>query len=69
MLREIEIFTKQVERKIRVNLVLVFLILINREDKSSSLLIPGVFPLGLDALLEVLNRVHPPPCILDLVAA
>lgn len=68
MLREIEIFTKQVEHKIRINLVLVFLILINREDKSSSLLISGVLPLRLDTLLEVLNRVHPPPCIFDLVA-
>lgn len=55
MLRKIEIFTKQVEHKIRVNLVLVFLILINREDKSSSLLVSGVLPLRLDTLLEVLN--------------
>lgn len=69
MLREIEIFTKQVEHKIRINLVLVFLVLINREDKSSSLLISGVLPLRLDTLLEVLNRVDPPPCIFDLVAA
>jgi hypothetical protein len=69
MLREIEIFTKQVEHKIRINLILVFLVLINREDKSSSLLISGVLPLRLDTLLEVLNRVDPPPCIFDLVAA
>lgn len=68
MLRKIEIFTKQVEHKIRINLILVFLVLINREDKSSSLLISGVLPLRLDTLLEVLNRVDPPPCIFNLVA-
>lgn len=68
MLREIKIFTKQVKDKIGINLILVFLILINREDKPSSLLISGVLPLGLDTLLEVLNRVHSSPLILDLVA-
>jgi hypothetical protein len=69
MLRIIEIFTHQVEDQISIDLVLILLVLIDWENKSASLLVPGIFPLGLDAFLEILEGVHSSPFILHQISA
>ena len=67
VLRKIEILSQEVEDQVCVDLVLVGLLLADREDEPAALLVARVFPLGLDALLEVLNRVDPAPFVLDQV--
>lgn len=69
VLREIEVLSHQIEDEIGVDFILVGLVLAHGEDESSSILIAGILPLGLDALLEVLDGVDPAPSILDEVAA
>lgn len=69
VLRKIEVFPQQIKDKISVDFVLVGLFLADGEHEASSLLIAWVFPLGLDALLEVLDGVDPAPLLLDEVAA
>lgn len=69
VLREIEVLSQQIKDKIGVDFILVGLLLAHGEDEASSILIAGILPLGLDALLEVLDRVDPAPFVLDEVAA
>lgn len=54
VLRKIEIFAQQVKHQVRVDLVLVGLLLAHWEHESSTYSVTRVFPLGLNALLEVL---------------
>ena len=68
VLRKIEILPQKVEDQVGVDLVLVGLLLTDREDETTALLVAGVFPLGLDSLLEVLDRVDPAPFVLNQVA-
>lgn len=68
VLRKIEILPQKVEDQVGVDLVLVGLLLADREDETAALLVAGVLPLGLDSLLEVLDRVDPAPFVLNQVA-
>lgn len=52
-----EIFSQEIEHQIRVNFILVILGFVHRKDETPSVLVVGVLPLGLDARLEVLERV------------
>jgi len=63
-----EVLSEQVEDQLLVEFVLILLSLRDGEDKSSSLGVAGVFPLGLYPFLEVLDGVDPSPLLLDLVA-
>jgi hypothetical protein len=69
MLGIIEIFTHKVEDQIGIDFILIFLVLVDWENKSASLLVPGVFPLGLNAFLEILEGVHSSPFVLHQISA
>ena len=69
VLRKIEILPQEVKDQIGVDLVLIRLLLTHGEDEAAALLIPRILPLGLDALLEVLDRVDPAPFVLHQVSA
>jgi hypothetical protein len=68
VLRKIEILPQQVKDQIGVDLVLIRLLFTHGEDEPAALLIPWILPLGLDPLLEVLDRVDPAPFVLNQVA-
>lgn len=64
-----EVLAEEVEDEVGVELVLVVLRAVDGEDEAAALLVLRVFPLGLDALLEVLDGVDATPLVLDEVAA
>lgn len=67
LFRVIEILADQKENQRAVQLFLVLVCLVNREYEPPSVLIHGILPFGLDALLEKLDGVDPPPFLADLV--
>jgi len=64
----IKILTQEIEDKIGIDLVLIFLALVDREDESASPFVLRILPLGLNSLLEVLDRVDSSPLLIDLVS-
>lgn len=63
-----EVLAQQEEDQLLVELVLVLLRLGDGEDEPPASRVAGVLPLGLDALLEVLDGVDLPPLLLYEVA-
>jgi hypothetical protein len=61
----VEILAEQVEHEVGVDVVLVLLVLVDGEDEAAAVLVLGVFPLGLDALLEILDGVDPAVLVAD----
>jgi hypothetical protein len=53
----VETLTQQIKHQVCVDFVFVLLSLVDRKDKPSSVLVVRVLPFGLDAGLEVLERV------------
>lgn len=68
MLGMIEILAHQIEDYISVELVLILLCFTNWKHESPSVLISDVLPLGLDILLEELDRVYDLPLLINEVA-
>ncbi len=64
----IKILTQEIEDKIGIDLVLIFLALVDREDESASSFVLRILPLGLNSLLEVLDRVDSSPLLINLVS-
>ena len=65
----VEIFADEIEDEIGVDVILVFLVLVDGEDEATAFLILGVLPLGLDAFLEKLKRVDAPPFLFHQITA
>lgn len=67
VLRVVEILPQEVKDQVRIDIVLVSDILVDGEDESPTALVLRIFPLWLDSLAEILNRVHLPPPVLHEV--
>lgn len=67
VLAVLEIFTKEKEDKVSVELILILLVSVDGKDKAASFFVFGILPFRLNAVLEILNRVDPPPFIIDFV--
>lgn len=65
VLAVLEVLAQQEKDKVGVELVLVLLVPVDGKDKTSSLFVTGILPLGLNTLLEILNGVDPAPFVLD----
>lgn len=64
----IKILSDKIKDKIGINLVLVFLALIDSKYKSTSFLVLRILPLGFNPFLKILNRVYFSPLLIDLVS-
>lgn len=64
----IKILSDKIKDKICINLVLVFLALIDSKYKSTSLLVLRILPPGLNPFLKILNRVYFSPLLIHLVS-
>ena len=64
----IKILSDKIKDKIGINLVLVFLALIDSKHEPASFLVLRILPLGLNAFLKILNRVYFSPLLIDLVS-
>jgi hypothetical protein len=65
----VEVLAEEVEDEVGVDVVFVLLVLVDGEDEAAAVLVLGVLPLGLDALLEILDGVDPAVLVADEEAA
>lgn len=68
VLAMIEVFSKQKQHQVSIDLVFILLSFIDWEDEPASVFVVRVFPLGLDARLEVLQGIDASEFVFDCVS-
>lgn len=65
VLAMIEVFSKQKQHQVSIDLIFILLSFINREDEPASVFVVRILPLGFDARLEVLEGINASELVLD----